>query len=111
MPEAEVEAKDAWLWYDRIRPELGLRFARAIEATVNAIAEHPMQFPAVHRSRRRAGVRYFPYGISYEVQEQRIVVLPAFMPSVTRSSGRSAEFLPYNPLITPWFATATITAR
>ena len=78
MPEAEDESKDAWLWYDRIRSELGLRFARAIEATVNAIAEHPLQFPAVYRSRRRAGVRYFPYGIFYEVQQHRIVVVACF---------------------------------
>lgn len=78
MPEAEIESKEAWSWYDQIRPELGVRLARAIESTVNAIAEHPLQFPVVYRSRRRAGVRYFPYGIFYEVQESRIVVIACF---------------------------------
>jgi len=31
----------------------------AVEATVEAITEHPLRFPVVHRSRRRAGVRRF----------------------------------------------------
>ena len=52
-------------WYDNIRPELGERFALTVEATVEAIAEHPLQFPVVYRGRRRAGVRRFPYGIFF----------------------------------------------
>jgi hypothetical protein len=64
---------DARAWYDNIRPQLGERFALAVEATVEAIAEHPLQFPVVHRGLRRAGVRRFP-----EVQEHRIVVIACF---------------------------------
>jgi plasmid stabilization system protein ParE len=58
IPEANEDLLEARGWYDNIRPELGHRFALAIEATVEAIAEHPMQFPVVYRGRRRAGVRY-----------------------------------------------------
>src|SRR2546430_17083937 len=50
---------EARAWYDNIRPELGERFVLAVEATVQAIAKHPLQFPVVYRSRRRAGVRRF----------------------------------------------------
>ena len=75
LPEADAELKAARAWYDDIRPELGERFAQAIEATVEAVAENPLQFPVVHRDRRRAGVRRFPYGIFFEVQEHRIVVI------------------------------------
>jgi len=42
-------------------PGLGDRFALAVEATVEALAEHPLQFPVAYRGRRRAGVRRFPY--------------------------------------------------
>ena len=56
-------------WYDNVRPTLGERIALAVEATVEAIAEHPLQFPVVYRGRRRAGVRRFPYGIFFEVQK------------------------------------------
>jgi len=70
-----LEARE---WYDDLRPSLGERFALAVEATIEAIAEHPLQFPAIHCDRRRAGVRRFPYGIFFEVQENRIVVIACF---------------------------------
>lgn len=38
IPEADADVKDARAWYDQIRPELGERFALAIEATVESIA-------------------------------------------------------------------------
>jgi len=78
IPEANEDLLDARAWYDSIRLQLGERFALAVEGTVEAIAEHPLQFPAVHRGRRRAGVRRFPYGIFFEVQEHRIVVIACF---------------------------------
>jgi plasmid stabilization system protein ParE len=78
IPEAAAELKDAQVWYANIRPELGERFALAVEATVEAIAEHPMQFPVVYRGRRRAGVRRFPYGIFFELQKHRIVIIACF---------------------------------
>jgi plasmid stabilization system protein ParE len=57
IPEANEDLLEARAWYDNIRPELGERFALAIEATVEALVEHPLQFPVGYRSRRRAGVR------------------------------------------------------
>jgi plasmid stabilization system protein ParE len=78
LPEAGAELKHARAWYDNIRPELGERFALAVEETVGAIADRPLQFPIVYRGRRRAGVRRFPYGIFFEVQEHRIVVIACF---------------------------------
>jgi plasmid stabilization system protein ParE len=65
-PEANEDLLEARAWYDNIRPELGERFALAVEATIKAIAEHPLQFPVVYRNRRRAGVRRFPYSIFLE---------------------------------------------
>ena len=78
LPEAEAELREARDWYDTIRLELGDRIALAVEEAVEAIAEHPMQFAVVHRGRRRAGVRRFPYGIIFEVQEHRILVIACF---------------------------------
>ena len=78
LPDAVADLKEARAWYDDIRSELGERFARAVEATVEAIAEHPAQFPVVYRGRRRAGVWRFPYGIFFEIQDRRIVVVARF---------------------------------
>lgn len=65
-------------WYADITPELGNRFARAVDAAVDAIAEQPMQFPVSYRGTRRAGVWRFPYGIFFEIQERRILVIACF---------------------------------
>ena len=78
MPEADADLKQARTWYDNIRPALGERFARAIDATIEAITENPLRFPAVHRGRRRAGVRRFPYGIFFDIQPDRILVIACF---------------------------------
>jgi plasmid stabilization system protein ParE len=78
ISEASEELLEAREWYTNIRPELGERFAFTVTATVETIAEHPLQFPLVHRSMRRAGVRRFPYGLFFEVQEHRIVVIACF---------------------------------
>jgi plasmid stabilization system protein ParE len=77
-PEANEDLLEARAWYDNIRPELGERFALAVEATVETIAEHPMQFPVVYRNLRRTGVRRFPYGIFFEIQEHSIVIIACF---------------------------------
>lgn len=78
VPEAAAELRQARAWYDDVRPSLGERFALAVDATVEAIAERPLQFPVVHRGRRRAGVRKFPYGIFFEVQPERVVIIACF---------------------------------
>lgn len=78
LPEADAELKAALAWYDDVRPELGERFARAIDATVKAIEQNPLQFQLVHRGLRRAGVRRFPYAIFFETQESRILVIACF---------------------------------
>jgi plasmid stabilization system protein ParE len=77
-PEANEDLLEARAWYDNIRPELGERFAVAVEATVESVAEHPRQFPVVYRNRRRAGVWRFPYSVFFELQEDRIVVIACF---------------------------------
>jgi plasmid stabilization system protein ParE len=74
-PEANEDLLDARAWYGNIGPDLGERFALAVEATVEAIAEHPLQFPVVYRNRRRAGVRRFLF---FELQANRIVVIACF---------------------------------
>lgn len=78
LSEAIAELKEARGWYDDIRPELGNRFARAIQTTVEDIAENSLRFPVVHRQVRRAGVRRFPHALFFEVEEHQIAVIACF---------------------------------
>ena len=47
IPEANEDLLDARAWYDNIRPQLDERFALAVDATVEAMGAHPLQFPVV----------------------------------------------------------------
>jgi plasmid stabilization system protein ParE len=58
-PEANEDLLEARAWYDNIRPQLGERFAHAVDAVVETLMEHPLQFPVVYRGRRRVGVHLF----------------------------------------------------
>jgi plasmid stabilization system protein ParE len=78
LPEADAELKQAVAHYDAIRPELGTRFIQAVEETVEAVASAPLRFAEVDKDRRRAGVRRFPYGIFFLVEESRVVVIACF---------------------------------
>ena len=88
IPEANEDLLEARAWYDNIRPELGERFALAVEAAVEAISEHPMQFPVVYRSRRRAGVRRFPYGIFLRSNSTGLWSSRAFTAGATQGVGK-----------------------
>lgn len=88
MPEANEDLLEARAWYDNIRPELRQRIALAVEATVEAIAEHPMQFPVVYRSRRRAGVRRFPTDYSLRSKSTGLWSSPASTAGATQGVGK-----------------------
>lgn len=70
--EANEDLLEARAWYDNIRTQLGDRFAGMVEATVEAIAEHPSQFPVVPESSPRGSA---PISLR---NQNRIVVLACF---------------------------------
>jgi plasmid stabilization system protein ParE len=76
--EAKAEFYDAEQWYADISVHLSERFVEAVESTVQLIAEFPLRFPVVYRERRRAGVRRFPYGLFYQVEADRILLIACF---------------------------------
>jgi toxin ParE1/3/4 len=78
LEAATTEYYEALEWYAEVSPQLSQRFAQAIEGTVQTIAEFPLRFPVVHKGRRRAGVRRFPYGLFYLVEDSRLLVIACF---------------------------------
>ena len=76
--EAMAEFYDAEQWYADISPRLSQRFVQAVENAVQLLAEFPLRFPVVYRERRRAAVRRFPYGLFYQVEADRILLIACF---------------------------------
>lgn len=74
-PEAELDLKQAFAWYEQQRPGLGGEFLLAVEAAIAVIQRHTESFPMVRPRIRRATVRRFPYGVFFVVDGQSISVI------------------------------------
>jgi len=74
-PEAEVDALDAFAWYEGHRVGLGLLFRNAIETALERIAREPLAFPIQHRDLRRVFVERFPYAIYFRVYPDVVAIV------------------------------------
>ena len=77
-PAAKAEFYAAEKWYADISTELAERFAQAVDDGLETIAQYPFRFPVVHKGKRRAFVRRFPYSLVYLVEDARIVMIACF---------------------------------
>ena len=76
--EAKAEFYEAEQWYADVSVQLSKRFVQAVETTAQLIADYPSRFPVVYRERRRAGVQRFPYGLFYQIEAERVLVIACF---------------------------------
>lgn len=77
-PEAVNDLREAFVWYEAQRPGVGRAFLRRVRQRVDTIRENPRSFPIVLQSIRRAPLKRFPYGVYYEDQGDRVVVLAVY---------------------------------
>ena len=77
-PSAQLEADDAYRWYDGQRSGLGEEFLAALREAVDRIQANTMRYAQVHGEVRRALTRRFPYGDFFRADPDRIVVLAVF---------------------------------
>ena len=77
-PEAETDLLEAFNWYEARVPGLGSEFLLAIDALLNSILSNPQQYPAVHKTIRRALTRRFPFQVFFVAEDTRVVVVAVF---------------------------------
>jgi plasmid stabilization system protein ParE len=70
-PEAEREIAGATEWYAARSAAVGADFLREVEDTLHRISEFPQQFPLVQPELQRAGLRRFPYALTFNVRAER----------------------------------------
>ena len=78
IPEAEAEIKEAYQWYEKRSECLGNDFLLCMEEALTKILRNPGVHPVVHREIHRALIRRFPYGVFYQMKEDKIIVLAVF---------------------------------
>ena len=72
IPEADADLKEALAWYEGIHPDLGVRFALAVDAAVEVIARSPLAFQRYMRKYAGWAIRRFPYGVFFKVESSRM---------------------------------------
>jgi hypothetical protein len=72
---AELDAADAFNWYNDKLEGLGDDFLLALDAKINAIRHNPFHFQIVYKNVRRAFTSRFPYGLFYIIEEQTVYIL------------------------------------
>jgi len=77
-PEATRDLREAYSWYESQSPGIGRAMLQRVREQLRIIRERPEVFPIVLRSVRRAPLKRFPYGIYYNFQGDRIVVLAVY---------------------------------
>ena len=78
-PEAQDEALNAALYYQRIEPSLGDDLWQQYAKITEALAERPDRFPLLETIRtqsiRRARLKRFPFMVVYEIVGEDVFVL------------------------------------
>ena len=77
-PPGFAEFDEAFDWYERQRPGLGVEFVERVQDAFDRISRAPELHAIVHRDIRRALVRKFPYSVFYRIRDGQIVVLAVF---------------------------------
>jgi hypothetical protein len=72
------DVEEALLYYESIRPGLGLRFLSAIEVCLDEINRHPLIYQIKYSQYRYAKVKKFPYVLFFEVVDKEIIVYQLF---------------------------------
>lgn len=75
---AQEEISEAFLWYENKQIGLGTTLLQLLEDKLAVLQNNPHQYPAVHKSIRRALIKKFPYSIFYIVEKETIEVLAFF---------------------------------
>jgi plasmid stabilization system protein ParE len=74
-PEAERELAEAVDWYEARGQGLGAEFLRSVDAAISHVLRHPILYPIVFETARRAVLRRFPYSLIYVVQHDKLLIV------------------------------------
>jgi plasmid stabilization system protein ParE len=76
--EAQAEFDEAFDYYERQRPGLGVDFVARVQEVFDRIAANPQMHGVVFADIRKAVVRRFPYCVFYRADPTRVEVIAVF---------------------------------
>ncbi|MDZ4816704.1 MAG: type II toxin-antitoxin system RelE/ParE family toxin [Verrucomicrobiota bacterium] len=78
LPDALVEASEAYAWYEEKEIGLGENFYRALSVALTYAARNPDTLIKVYENYRRVLLRRFPYAVFYEHGPEAIHIYSVF---------------------------------
>ena len=75
LVEAQADVWAAEAWYRARSPAVAASFVREVRSAVARISQSPRAWPVVRRNARRYGLKRFPFGIIYRVEDSGVCVI------------------------------------
>jgi plasmid stabilization system protein ParE len=75
---AEADLRDAFLWYEKEAPELGIKFEKQILIAFQYIQKNPLKVQIKYRDVRVDFAKKFPFGIHFKISDNVIIVIAVF---------------------------------
>lgn len=75
---AELDIRDAFLWYEDQKDNLGLTFEKHISRTIQNIQKNPLKIQVRYNQTRVVFLKKFPYGVHFNVSENEIIIIAVF---------------------------------
>ena len=72
---AEAEFTEAIAYYNQQNEGLGYEFAAEVKRTISRIVKYPRAWPPLSKRTRRCRTNRFPYGIVYQLREDKILIV------------------------------------
>lgn len=75
---AELDIREAFLWYEDQKDNLGLTFEKHISKTIQTIQKNPLKIQIRYNQTRVAFLKKFPYGLHFNVFDNEIIIVAVF---------------------------------
>jgi toxin ParE1/3/4 len=75
---AEVEALQAFLWYETIKKGLGEDFKESINLKIELLQQNPQAYSFIYKDIRSVKIKTFPYNLIYRVSNAKIQIIAVF---------------------------------
>jgi len=72
---AQIELDESFKYYEIQQKQLGYRFVNEIKNAIDRIVYFPSAWQQISQNLRRCLVKNFPYGIIYQVMENKILIV------------------------------------
>ncbi|KAB1063488.1 type II toxin-antitoxin system RelE/ParE family toxin [Salibacter halophilus] len=80
--EAEADIREAFLWYEDQKNELGDLFQDYIFKAVKSVRINPLKYQVRYDDVRICFLKKFPYGVHFTVTEDEILIIAVFHTSL-----------------------------